>query len=137
VVKSFPGQVTSLSVLGPNDVWAFGGASGSEGAFHFNGHGWSRAAVGPAVINSAVTLASDGKGGLWMTSDTHQNYQVLLHYSAGQLVNASEPFMSVASIPGTAEAAARHATAAPPDGCSRTTRHVTTEALPDEAGHLI
>jgi hypothetical protein len=51
-----------------------------------------------------VTLASDGKGGLWMTSDTHENYQVLLHYSAGHLVNANEPFMSVASIPGTAEA---------------------------------
>jgi hypothetical protein len=39
-----------------------------------------------------------------MTSDTHENFQVLLHYSAGQLVNANEPFMSVASIPGTAEA---------------------------------
>jgi len=195
VVKSFPGTVTNLSVLGPNDVWAFGGANGGEGVFHFNGrswakvsstlqggsatsdrnvwaysgtqlahydgrkwtetnvaglfpasnggrsapsltgvlalapdnvfatgvgwagagggaavvlhfngHRWSRAAAGPAVINSAVTLASDGKGGLWMTSDTHQNYQVLLHYSAGRLVNANEPFMSVASIPGTAEA---------------------------------
>jgi hypothetical protein len=195
VVKSFPGLVTNLSVLGPNDVWAFGGASYGEGVFHFNGrswaevsstlsggsatsdrnvwaysgtqlahydgrkwtetnvaglfpaisghhvapslsgvlalapnnvfatgvgwgdvgggaavvlhfngHGWSRAASGQAVINSRVRLASDGKGGLWMTSDTHQNYQVLLHYSAGQLVNANEGFMSVASIPGTAEA---------------------------------
>jgi hypothetical protein len=195
VVKSFPGSVTSLSVLRPNDVWAFGGASGGEGVFHFNGrswakvsstlqggsaasdrnvwaysgtqfahydgrkwtetnvaglfptspgsnvapvvtgvlalapdnvfaigvgwgghfggpavvlhfngHRWSRAAAGPGVIASGETLASDGKGGLWMTSDTHQNYQVLLHYSAGQLVNANEPFMSVASIPHTAEA---------------------------------
>jgi hypothetical protein len=201
VVKSFPGEVATLSVLGPNDVWAFGGASGSEGVFHFNGrswakvastpqggsatsdrnvwaysgtqlshydgrkwtetnvarlfpasnggrsapsltgvlalapdnvfatgvgwagvgggaavvlhfngHGWSRAAAGPTVINSAVTLASDGKGGLWMTSDTHQNNEVLLHYSAGRLVNANEPFMSVASIPGTAEALGGNAT---------------------------
>jgi hypothetical protein len=201
VVKSFPGEVTKLSVLGPNDVWAFGGASGSEGVFHFNGHGWakvsstleggsatsdrnvwafsgtqlahydgrkwteanvaglfpastggrsapsltgvlalapnnvfatgvgwagvgggaavvlhfnghgwSRAAAGPTVINSGVTLASDGKGGLWMTSDTHQNFEVLLHYSAGRLVNANEPFMSVASIPGTAEALGGSAT---------------------------
>ena len=200
VVKSFPGSVTSLSVLGPNDVWAFGGASGSEGVFHFNGrswaevsstlqggsatsdrdvwaysgtqlahydgrkwtetsvaglfpastggrvapsltgvlalapddvfatgvgwaevgggaavvlhfngHGWSRAAVGPVVL-SPVTPASDGKGGLWMTSDTHENYEVLLRYSAGQLVNANEPFMSVASIPGTAEALGGSAT---------------------------
>jgi hypothetical protein len=201
VVKSFPGEVTKLSVLGPNDVWAFGGASGSEGVFHFNGHGWAkvsstlqggsatsdrsvwafsgtqlahydgrkwtetnvarlfpastggrsapsltgvlalapnnvfatgvgwagvgggaavvlhfnghgwtRAAAGPTVINSAVTLASDGRGGLWMTSDTHQNFEVLLHYSAGRLVNANEPFMSVASIPGTAEALGGNAT---------------------------
>jgi hypothetical protein len=41
VVKSFPGEVTKLSVLGPNDVWAFGGASGSAGVFHFNGRGWA------------------------------------------------------------------------------------------------
>jgi hypothetical protein len=199
VVKSFPGQVTKLSVLGPKDVWAFGGASGTEGVFHFNGRswakvssnlqdgsatsdrdvwafsgtqlahydgtkwtetdvaglfpagvgsapsltgvlalgpdnvfatgvgwagvgggaavvlhfngqGWSLAAAGPTVINSAVTLASDGNGGLWMTSDTHQNFQVLLHYSAGQLVDAGEPFMSVASIPATAEALGGNAT---------------------------
>lgn len=200
VVRSFPGEVTELSVLGPDDVWAFGGASGSEGVFHFNGrswaevsstllggsavsdgdvwaysgtqlahydgrkwtetsvaglfpastgghvapaltgvlalapdnvfavgvgwadvgggaavvlhfngHGWSRAAVGPVVLGPGRPV-SDGEGGLWMTSDTHENYEVLLHYSAGQLVNANEPFMSVASIPGTAEALGGNAT---------------------------
>jgi hypothetical protein len=183
VVKSFPGSVTSLSVLGPGDVWAFGGAAGGQGVFHFNGRGWaevastlqggsagsdrdvwaysgsqvahydgrkwtatnvaglfptssgatvapvvtgvlalgpgnvfatgegwgghfggpavvlhfdghrwSRAAAGPGVIASGVSLASDGRGGLWVTSDTHENYQVLLHYSAGRLVDAGEPF---------------------------------------------
>jgi hypothetical protein len=194
VVKSFPGSVTSLSVLGPNDVWAFGGVSYGEGVFHFNGrswaevsstlsggsatsdrnvwaysgtqlahydgrqwtetdvaglfpavsgnnvpprltgilalarnnvfavgvgwgghfggpavvlhfngHGWSLAATGLGVLGPNAPV-SDGKGGLWMTSDTHQNYEVLLHYSAGQIVDAGEPFRSVASIPGTAEA---------------------------------
>lgn len=112
MVKSFPGEVTALA---PNNVFATGvGWAGVGGGaavvLHFNGHGWSRAAAGPTVINSAVTLASDGKGGLWMTSDTHQNYEVLLHYSAGQLVNANEPFMSVASIPGKAEALGGNAT---------------------------
>ena len=67
------------------------------------GHRWSLAAAGQSVLGP-LSLASDGKGGLWMTSDIHENYQVLLHYSAGQLVNANEPFMSVASIPGTAVA---------------------------------
>jgi hypothetical protein len=191
VVKSFPGGVTGLSVLGPDDVWAFGGegvfhfngrswaevsstlsggsatsdrdvwaysgtqlahydgrkwtetsvaglfpastggrvaptltgvlalapdnvfaigvgwegvGGGAAVVLHFNGHGWSLAGAGPTVIPSRERLASDGKGGLWMTSDTHENYQVLLHYSDGQLVDAGEPFMSVASIPGTAEA---------------------------------
>jgi len=204
-VKSFPGSVTSLSVLGPNDVWAFGGASYNEGVFHFdgrrwaevsstllggsatsdrdvwafsgtqlahydgykwtetdvaglfppssggrgvvapsltgvlalapgnvfavgvgwggtgggsggpavvlhfNGHNWGRAATGPYVL-APKSLASDGRGGLWMTSDTHQNFQVLLHYSAGQIVNANEPFTSVARIPGTAQALGGNAT---------------------------
>jgi len=197
VVRSFPGTVTSLSVLGPDDVWAFGGASYGQGVFHFNGrgwteasstlsggsatsdqdvwafsgtkvaryngrtwtetnvaglfpastgghvapavtailalapnnvfaagtgwggtggagggpavvlhyngHSWSRVAVGPDVLGPG-SLASDGRGGLWMTSDTHENYQVLLHYTAGHLINANEPFKSVAAIPGTTEA---------------------------------
>ena len=110
-------SLTGVLALAPDNVFATGvgwaGAGGGAAVvLHFNGHRWSRAAAGPTVINSAVTLASDGKGGLWMTSDTHQNHQVLLHYSAGQLVNASEPFMSVASIPGTAEALGGNATGA-------------------------
>ncbi len=82
-----------------------GGAGGGPAVvLHYNGHGWSVAAAGPAYVPGADSLASDGRGGLWMTSDTHQNYEVLLHYSAGQLVNANEPIRSVATIPGTAEA---------------------------------
>ena len=103
--------VTGVLALSPNNVFAagtgWGGAGGAGGGpavvLHFNGHSWSRAAVGPSVL-APGSLASDGRGGLWMTSDTHENFQVLLHYSAGQLVNANEPFKSVASIPGTAEA---------------------------------
>jgi hypothetical protein len=109
--------LTGVLALAPNNVFATGvGWGGHFGGpavvLHFNGQGWSRAAAGPGVISSGVTLASDGKGGLWMTSDTHENYQVLLHYSAGQLVNANEPFRSVASIPGTAEALGGNATGA-------------------------
>ena len=101
--------MSGVLALAPNNVFAIGvGWGGHFGGpavvLHFNGRSWSLAAAGPGVIASGETLASDGKGGLWMTSDTHQNYQVLLHYSAGRLVNANEPFMSVASIPGTAEA---------------------------------
>ncbi len=45
-VKAFPGRLTALSVLGPHDVWAFGGLTspaGQEpaGVFHFNGRRWT------------------------------------------------------------------------------------------------
>ena len=56
--------------------------------------------------------ASDGKGGLWMTSATHTSFVVLLHYSDGQIVNAKEPFISVSAIPGTAQALGGNATGA-------------------------
>ena len=46
-VKSFPGQVTALSVLSPDDVWAFGGLTNKttklpQGVFHFNGRSWTQ-----------------------------------------------------------------------------------------------
>lgn len=103
--------LTSILALAPNNVFAagvgWGGTGGASGGpavvLHFNGHAWSLAAAGPVVLGPG-SLASDGRGGLWMTSDTHQNYMVLLHYSGGQIVDANEPFSSVAAIPGTAEA---------------------------------
>jgi hypothetical protein len=108
-------SLSGVLALGPDNVFATGVGWGDEGGgaavvLHFNGHSWSLAAAGPAVIGGAARPASDGKGGLWMTSDTHENHQVLLHYSAGQLVDANEPFMSVASIPGTDEALGGNAT---------------------------
>jgi hypothetical protein len=119
LVKLFPaataGQpvapaLTGILALGAGNVYATGVGWGSVGVgggaavvLHYNGHAWSRVAAGQNVINGGfVTLASDGKGGLWFTADTHQNQQQLLHYSAGKLTNAGEPFTSVASIPGTA-----------------------------------
>ena len=100
--------LSDVLALAPNNVFATGdGWAGVGGGpavvVHFNGHGWSLAASGPDILG-ANSVASDGRGGLWMTSDTHENIQVLLHYSAGQIVNANEAFRSVASIPGTAEA---------------------------------
>jgi hypothetical protein len=118
LVKLFPaaaaGQpvspvLTGILALGAGNVYATGVGWASVGGgpavvLHFNGHSWSRVAAGQAVINGgSVTLASDGKGGLWFTADTHENHQELLHYSAGQLTNASEPFMVVGNVPGTAE----------------------------------
>jgi hypothetical protein len=38
--KSFQGSLTAISVLGPNDVWVFGG-SDYTGVTHFNGRTWT------------------------------------------------------------------------------------------------
>lgn len=107
--------LTGIIALGRSNVFATGvGWAGVGGGpavvLHFNGHSWSRVAAGQAVINSAVSLASDGKGGLWFTSDTHENHQVLLHYTGGTLVSGNEPFDAVSSIPGTAAALGGSAT---------------------------
>jgi hypothetical protein len=53
VIKSFPGQITGLSVLGPNDVWVFGGlanktARAPQGVFHFNGRDWIEVTSSPS-----------------------------------------------------------------------------------------
>jgi hypothetical protein len=58
-----------LSVLGPNNVRAVGGASGSEGVFHFNGRSWAKAA--PALQGGSAT--SDRN--VWAYSGTQ-----LAHY---------------------------------------------------------
>jgi hypothetical protein len=44
IMRSFPGQVSALSVLAANDVWVFGGLHGStsQGVFHFDGRHWTQ-----------------------------------------------------------------------------------------------
>jgi hypothetical protein len=208
-VKSFPGQVTGVSVLGPNDVWVFGGLTNKttkapQGVFHFNGRGWtqvtsafqggyalsdrsvwtysgttighfdgrrwtetnvaglfpaktageytspvltgiialapdnvyavgegpigphsangvilhfngrnwSRAAMGPFLSTTGQQLASDGKGGLWLSAGNVEGPSLLFHYSAGKVTTVTLPGSqgfptasdSVSRIPGTAEA---------------------------------
>ena len=54
------GSLTALSVLGPDDVWAFGGtgSTGTDGVFHFNGRTWTEVSVtlegGSALSNHNV-----------------------------------------------------------------------------------
>jgi hypothetical protein len=46
VVKTFPGYINGFSVLGTDDVWAYGGLSEDtgQGVWHFNGHTWTQVA---------------------------------------------------------------------------------------------
>jgi hypothetical protein len=47
VMKNFSGWTAGVSVLGTNDVWAFGGlyGQGVTGVWHYNGHAWTRLAT--------------------------------------------------------------------------------------------
>lgn len=67
-VKSFPDQVTALSVLSPNDVWAFGGLTNKttklpQGVFHFNGRSWTQVTAayqGGSAVNDRNVWACTG-----------------------------------------------------------------------------
>jgi hypothetical protein len=59
LAKTFPkGDVSGVSVLGPADVWVFGGASRADGVFHFNGRTWTQVATslqgGSALSDKSV-----------------------------------------------------------------------------------
>jgi hypothetical protein len=69
---------------------------------HWNGKAWSKAAVPKSV--SLSSLASDGHGGAWMTSDTAA--PVMYHYSGGRWTHVPAPVMTALPsdlelIPGT------------------------------------
>jgi len=67
-VKSFPGQVTALSVLSSNDVWVFGGLTNKttklpQGVFHFDGHSWTQVTAafqGGSAVNDRNVWADTG-----------------------------------------------------------------------------
>ena len=62
LAKTLPNgaDITALSVLGPDDVWIFGGLgkTGADGVFHFNGRQWTEVAAtlqgGSALSDSDV-----------------------------------------------------------------------------------
>jgi hypothetical protein len=81
LAKTLPNgaDITALSVLGPNDVWMFGGLgkTGSDGVFHFNGHKWTEVSAtlqgGSALSDSNVwafngTQVAHYNGRKWTTA---------------------------------------------------------------------
>jgi len=101
--------LTGVLAISPGNVYATGvgwrsvDGGGLAVVLHYNGHSWRRVAAGQGISGSNTTLASDGKGGLWFTAYNHAYRQQLLHYAAGTIVNANEPFSAVANLPGTTE----------------------------------
>jgi hypothetical protein len=111
-----PSALTNILALAPNNVYATGEGDqtprGGPGVvLHFNGHTWTKAAEsGSFATISGESLASDGRGGFWISSESFPSRLegALFHYSAGQLteVNLGAFAYSVSHIPGTAEALA-------------------------------
>ena len=111
-----PSALTNILALAPNNVYATGEGEqtprGGPGVvLHFNGHTWTQVAEsGSFATISGESLASDGKGGFWISSESFPSRLegALFHYSAGQIteVNLGAFAYSVSHIPGTTEALA-------------------------------
>ncbi len=78
----------------PADIWLTLSVGPSAGhglvtavLMHWNGKAWSKAAVPKGV--SLSSLASDGHGGAWLTSD--QSALVMYHYSSGHWTRVPGP----------------------------------------------
>jgi hypothetical protein len=89
--RMFPGAVDAATLA---DIWVTVrvGPSAGHGAvtavlLHWNGKAWSKAAVPKGV--SLDSLASDGHGGAWLTSD--QSALVIYHYSGGRWTRVPGP----------------------------------------------
>jgi hypothetical protein len=115
--RHVPAYLTGIIALAPNDVYATGeGVTTPRGGpgvvLHFNGRTWSRVAESGAFETATgKSLASDGKGGLWIAGESFPSiFPALFHYSAGKVTTASVPvgaeINSVSRVPGTAAALA-------------------------------
>jgi hypothetical protein len=104
--QMFPGGVDAATLA---DIWvtvSVGPAAGRGAVtaflLHWNGKAWSKVAVPKGV--SLSSLAGDGHGGAWMTSDT--GAPVVYHYSGGRWTHAPGPVKTdlqsdLELIPGT------------------------------------
>jgi hypothetical protein len=74
LAKTLPNgaDITALSVLGPNDVWMFGGLgkTGSDGVFHFNGHKWTEVS---ATLQGGSALSDNNVWAFNGTQVAHYN----------------------------------------------------------------
>jgi hypothetical protein len=104
--QMFPGAVDAATGA---DIWLTLSVGPSSGRgpvtallLHWNGKAWSKVAVPKGVSLSSV--ASDGHGGAWMTSDTAA--PVIYHYSGGRWTHTPAPLKTnvqtdLELIPGT------------------------------------
>lgn len=69
---TFPsgGVVTAISALSPSDVWVFGGSSGSDGVFHFNGRTWAEVS---ATLQGGSALSDNNVWAFNGTDMEHYN----------------------------------------------------------------
>jgi hypothetical protein len=89
VAGSFHSNDTAVTVLSANDVWVFG----SAGAWHYNGHSWSRPASGHGLISGSAR-SQDSVWAVGGTSVGHWNGSTWSRTSVASLLphyHLSEP----------------------------------------------
>lgn len=112
--------LTGICPLSARNVWALGGNVTTSGktwyplAAHWNGHAWARVRVTGSFTLAGGTSASDGHGGLWVTTgwDSTGVPPRLLHFAGGKFTTVHLPVRhrqalgvyGLADIPGTASA---------------------------------
>jgi hypothetical protein len=89
LAKSLPSGavITGLSVLGPNDVWLFGGLgkTGEDGVFHFNGRTWTQVA---ASLEGGSALSDRSVWGFNTTQIAHYDGRKWTATSVAKLLPA-------------------------------------------------
>lgn len=73
-------RYSDVFALAPGNVWVAGSVSGIPKLAHFNGSGWTRAAM-PGSI-AATGICRNGRGGLWAVANSGKGPSVLRQRSA-------------------------------------------------------
>jgi hypothetical protein len=98
-VETLPGTVTQISVLGPDDVWVFGGVNGTAGIVHFDGTQWTQVSStlqGGDAASDTDVWAFDGAavehydGQNWTSTDVSGLLPVPAHGPASALTGIIE-----------------------------------------------
>lgn len=94
--KTFPGYISGFSVLGPDDVWAFGGLSPDtgQGVWHFNGRTWTQVAK---TLDGGSALS--GKN-VWAYSGTKIAHFNGTKWSAASVAKLLPPPKPTGGFPG-------------------------------------
>jgi len=99
-------QFSAITAVSRQDVWAVGTVqtnSSQPRLVHMTSRGWSRVRV-PWVVDP-ISMAPDGRGGIWITADNSSGLWVLHRLATGSWsrikIESTPALLRIALIPGT------------------------------------